>query len=178
MSVDDIRAQIQACDDAIAAKVEEKVVLYLRLAEHPDIIEQQLTIWSIPERVTQEHRIERLAIWHDPSVAQESVGAGTTLTELEEWSFQLKIDGTAYDFCASRWTGQSWDCFGFEQVFDDDGECSSDDDNNNNTTSMTYDELWEKVLRGNARNENPVAASIVTLGFRNILQGEEIINKI
>ena len=142
--MEQIQADIGVCARVIQEKNAEKQALQRELCAHPDMIARQLALWDVPARGCPS--VTELTITHDPCVACDSQQG--QVTELEEWSFCVTIDDRhCYRFCASRWTGQAWDCFGFFRL---DGDAYSE---------LSGDALWDAVMRENARCDSPLAAS-------------------
>ncbi len=153
-AVERINNDIATCNHVIREKRAQREALQQELARHPDIIAQQLNQWDVP--VQQHHHIEELSISHDPAV-------------LEEWTFRVTIDGHCHPFSASRWSGQTWDAYGFYRLSGAD---------NDEYINLSGDALWAAAMRENAHCDSPVAASVVTLGFCDIEFGTgDIVNK-
>jgi len=168
-SVERINNDIATCNHVIREKQVQREALQQELARHPEIITRQLNQWDVPAQ--QHHRIEELCVSYDPAVSREQGGgrAGTTLTVLEEWTFHVTIDGHCYPFSASRWTGQTWEAYGFYRL------SGGEDDE---YVNLSGESLWNAAMRENARCDSPVAASVVTLGFCDIEFGTgDIVNK-
>lgn len=159
-SVDDILHDMAACDEAVARAQDSKRALQRELAQHPALIEQQLVLCDVPAQVRARHHIEELYVSYDPCVSEESVGADCGMVQLQEYTISVTIDGRRHPFCASRWTGQAWDCYGFYRL---DGEQYSE---------LCGDALWDAVMRENDTTALPVAASIATLIFCDIEFGD------
>jgi len=162
-SVETIMGELQECERVVKQKKSEKHTLRKELAKHPEIISRQLDVWEVPEEIRATFKLESLSIEHIEHGDLESVGGGTTLIERETWLFELQVDGKSYSCSAACWTGQDWECEGFDNLYDAD-------------ESVAEEKRWEMAMEKNADEECPTASSIITLAFYTILgEGEACI---
>lgn len=161
-AVDLILEELSECDRVVKQKKNERASLKEELAAHPEIIEKQLCAWHVPKKVQGNLKVEELLVEYDSCADADTVAAGTCRIEREDWIFGVQIETKKYDYCASRWTGQEWECDGFAKL--DEVEAEENEDK------------WKLAMGENAHEECPVASSIISLAFHEILQnGEECV---